>query len=111
MRQYIIDELSPEELNVVKGILKKRLEQGGTDNIFWLNLPDDLLSPLQYQHKSCQPYAMAVEVGETWIKFEELVRSRVNLHCGCIAYASPVQRKFLARFIDSVLEELRSGDT
>ena len=108
MRQYVLDELSPGELNALKGILKKRLEQGGTDNIFWLNLPDDLLTSIQYEHKACQPYAMAVEVGDTWVKFEELVRSRVNLHCGCIGFATSIQRQFLARFIDSVLDELGS---
>ena len=106
MRQYVLDELTKKELDAIKGILKERLEQGGTDNIFWLNIPDDLLSPIQYEHKRCQPYSMAIEVGDSWVKFEELVRSRVNLHCGCIAYATPGQRDFLRRFIDSILKEL-----
>ena len=106
MRQYLIDELIQKEIDVLKGILKERLEQGGTDNIFWLNIPEDLLSPIQYEHRSCQPFALAVEVGDTWIRFEELVRSRVNLHCGCIAYATKPQRQFLARFIDLLLQYL-----
>ena len=106
MRQYVIDELTKKELDAIKGILKERLEQGGTDNIFWLSIPDDLLSPIQYEHKNCQPYSMAIEVGDSWVKFEELVRSRVNLHCRCIGYATPGQRDFLRRFIDSILKEL-----
>jgi len=106
MRQYLIDGLKKEEVDKIKRILKDRLEQGGTENIFWLNLPEDLLSSTQFEHKACQPFSFAIEVGDSWVKFEELVRSRTNLHCGCISYATWNQRLFMFRFIDSLLSEL-----
>jgi len=106
MRQFVIDELSMDQIETLKGELKNRLEQGGTENIFWLTLPEDLLNPVQYEHKGCQPYSMAIEVGESWIKFEELVRSRTNLHCSCIAYATWGQRLYLLRFVDSLMHAL-----
>ena len=57
--------------------------------LYWLPLPEDLLSPTQLEHKEQHgPYHLAVEITNTAVKFELLVRSKVNLHC----IASPTPR-------------------
>ena len=48
---------------------------------------------------------IAVEVTNSSVKFELLVRSQVNLHCNCIAYATPTQRQFVLDFIDKMVTE------
>ncbi len=73
--------------------------------IYWLTLTDDLLSEEQHEHDECGPYYLAVELDETRLTFELLVRSTSNLHCSCITYATPTQRQFVLDFIDRMLEE------
>jgi hypothetical protein len=46
-----------------------------------------------------------VEVERDSVRFELLVRSQANLHCSCIAYATPVQRQFVLDFIDGMINE------
>jgi len=73
--------------------------------IFWIKLPDDLLAEAQHGHEQCGPFYLAVEIEEKRICFELLVRSKTNLHCTCIAYATPAQRQFVLDFIDRMLSE------
>ncbi|MDR3628874.1 MAG: hypothetical protein P4L42_00915 [Desulfocapsaceae bacterium] len=73
--------------------------------LYWIALPPDLLSPTQHGHEKCGPFYLAVEVENDSIRFELLVRSHANLHCSCIAYATPVQRQFVLDFIDRMLDE------
>lgn len=105
MRQFVIDELSPLERSNLESYLKRSLKPGPMAGIFWLELPADLLSQAQQGHDRCGPFYLAVEVEDKRICFELLVRSKTNLHCSCIAYASPVQRQFVLDFIDRMLEE------
>jgi hypothetical protein len=39
------------------------------------------------------------------IRFELLVRSASNMHCSCIAQATPAQREFILDFADRMLAE------
>lgn len=73
--------------------------------LYWIELPDDLLSLTQTEHKEHGPFYLGVEVTNTAVRFELLVRSQVNLHCSCIAHASPAQRQFVLDFIDKMVEE------
>jgi len=78
--------------------------------LYWIQLPDDLLSAIQLEHKDHSPFHLAVELTNTAVKFELLVRSQVNLHCACIAHATAAQRQFVLDFIDKmVTEELISS--
>ncbi len=105
MRQVVIDELTPMERDNIDSYLKRSLKQGPMIGLYWMQLPDDLLSPTQLDHKEHGPFHLAVEVTNTAVKFELLVRSQVNLHCSCIAHASPVQRQYILDFIDKMVEE------
>lgn len=105
MRQIVIDDLSPMERDNIDSYLKRSLQQGPMIGLYWIALPPDLLSPTQHGHEKCGPFYLAVEVENDSIRFELLVRSHANLHCSCIAYATPVQRQFVLDFIDRMLDE------
>ncbi len=105
MRQFVIDELSILERDNLESYLKRSLEPGPMAGIFWIELPDDLVAEAQRGHESCGPFYLAVEIEERRICFEMLVRSKTNLHCTCIAYATSVQRQLVLDFIDRMLEE------
>ena len=104
MRQFVIDELSPMERDNLDSYLKRTLKQGPMIGLFWLLLPPDLLSAEQQGHDDCGPFYLAVDLEDTRITFELLVRSNSNLHCTCIAYATPAQRQFVLDFVDTMIE-------
>lgn len=105
MRQYVIDELSREERANIESYLKRTLKQGPVEGVFWIEVPQDLLSADQRGHDDCGPFFFAVELETESVSFELLVRSQTNLHCSCIAYASPAQRDFVLRIADQMLAE------
>lgn len=106
MRQLVIDELSPMERDNIDSYLKRSVKRGPMIGLYWIELPDDLLSAAQQDHnKEHGPYHLAVELTNTAVKFELLVRSQVNLHCSCIAHATADQRQFILDFIDKMVEE------
>jgi hypothetical protein len=105
MRQFVIDELSILERDNLESYLKRSLKPGPMAGIFWIELPGDLLAEAQRGHDQCGPFYLAVEIEDTRVCFELLVRSKTNLHCTCIAYTTPVQRQFVLDFIDRMLAE------
>jgi len=105
MRQFVIDELTALERDNLDSYLKRSLKPGPMTGIFWLALPEDLLSDAQQGHEKCGPFYFAVDLEDRRLCFEMLVRSSTNLHCTCIAYATAVQRQFLLDFIDRMLDE------
>jgi hypothetical protein len=109
MRQYVIDQLSREELANIESYLKRTLKPGPVDGLYWIEVPQDLLSGEQQGHEDCGPFFFAVELETEAVCFELLVRSQSNLHCSCIAYATPSQRNFVLRFADQMLEGEQIG--
>ncbi len=105
MRQYLIDDLTREERANIESFLKRTLQPAAIEGLFWLPVPPDLWSAAQQGHDSCGPFHFAVELAEDSLRFEFLVRSETNLHCSCIAYATPAQRQFVLNYIDRLLEE------
>lgn len=107
MRQYLIDELSFLERDNLESFLKRTLKPGPLNGVYWLELPADLLGPAQFEHPKCGPFYLTVLLEVKSIRFEFLVRSSVALHCECIAWASPEQRRFVLDFADKMLIEER----
>jgi len=106
MRQYLIDDLSPMERDNIDSYLKRNLQRGPMIGIYWIVLPTEILSDLQQAHvEKCGPYYCGVEVGKNSVCFEMLVRSQANLHCDCIAHATPLQRQFILDLADTMLAE------
>lgn len=105
MRQFVIDELSPMERDNIDSYLKRNLTQGPMAGLYWLELPEDILSTIQKSHEECAPFRLGVEIEERCVRFELLVRSTTNLHCKCIAHANKEQRQYVLNFIDTMLDE------
>ena len=104
MRLYKIDQLSREEQANIESYLKRTLLPGPMEGVFWLQVPQDLLSAEQRGHEDCGPFFFAVELEAEAVNFELLVRSQTNLHCSCLRYASQAQRDFVLQFIDTMLQ-------
>jgi hypothetical protein len=107
MRAYWIDEVSHSHMEVIQGFLKKNTLASIMRNLYWLQIPDDLLSDTQRRHRDCRPHVVAVELGVDWIKLELLVRSLKNMHCTCPGYCTPLQRDYVINFANGMLEDLK----
>ena len=105
MRQYVIDQLGREERANIESYLNRTLKSGPVEGLYWIEVPQDLLSGEQLGHEECGPFFFAVELEAESVCFELLIRSQSNLHCSCIAYATPSQRDFILRFVDQMLVE------
>jgi len=53
-----------------------------------------------------RPHVVAVELVETRLSMELLVRTRTRIRCNCMAYATQEQRNRLIRRVDDMLEQL-----
>ena len=110
MRQFVIDDLSPMERDNIDSYLKRNLKQGPMIGLYWIVLPEELLTDIQKEHTDCSPYYFGVEVEKDLVRFEFLVRSNAHLHCDCIAHATSEQRQYVLDFLDTMLaeEQIRS---
>jgi hypothetical protein len=106
MRQILLDEIPKKEMEPVRDYLRTQTWPSGLEEIFWLELPADLLGPVQWEHRACGPHYLAIEVGKDFIKFEFLVRARNKFRCDCVRYANPAQENFLIRFAQTLIEKL-----
>ncbi len=107
MRLYSVEDLEPDQIQRVEHNLQSKGLAGSLDGIFWLPLPEHLLSSEQREHtEDCGPHSMALETGDGWLRMELLVRSRGKVRCSCIAYATPAQREHMIEYLDSLLREL-----
>ena len=111
MRQYQLDEISKSDIPRVREYLHEHAQASRLNDIWWVDLAEDLLSPEQFSHRDCQPFRFAVEVGEmevgdSFVRFEFLIRSRETMRCACIGYATRQQRDFILAFADRMVEDL-----
>jgi len=106
MRSYLIDEISPPNIEKITDFLKENSASSSLEQLFWIKIPQDLLSSTQFQHRDCQPHAFAVELGRDWVKLEFLVRSLRNMRCTCPAYCTTQQRNFIINFAHSMIDQL-----
>jgi hypothetical protein len=97
MRQYLVDELSFLEHDNLDSYLKRTLKPGPISGVYWLVVPEDLLASPQREHPDCGPFYF-------YVILEFLVRSSHNMHCACIAWATPAQRQFVLDFVDNMLK-------
>ncbi len=109
MRAYFLDEITPLNIQKIVTFIKENAARSSMEEIFWVRIPDDLLSPVQFRHTGCQPYCFAVEVGSDWVKLEFLVRSMETMRCNCTAYATDSQREYIIKFADRMLNQLDIG--
>jgi hypothetical protein len=106
MKQYVIDALRPSDFNKIKEFLDGAHETSDLDHLYWFRLNDDILSPVQVEHKECHPFYFAVELEPERISFELLVRTKNRVRCDCMAYATEDQRNWLIQSVDDVFTRL-----
>ena len=107
MRCYLVDEITPEDMQKLKDRLSEMQIEGGLPGIYKLPVPRGMLNQAREEHfESCGPYYMALEVDEDWIKLEFLVRSGEKIRCSCVGYASNELREHMIGYIDELLLEL-----
>ncbi len=99
----MVDELSFLEQDNLDSYLKRTLQPGGLEGVFFLELPPDLYGEQQLGHDACAPFYCTVILENNAVKFELLVRSAANMHCSCIAQTTPAQRQFVLDFADTML--------
>ena len=107
MRQLMFDEISQTDIKKIKRYLSKKAQPSPLGDIFWVDLPEGLYDETQKEHKDCQPFYFAIELGQNYLRIELLIRSRQKLHCACIKYANKEQRNFILEFADQLLERLK----
>jgi hypothetical protein len=106
MRAYVIDEISPGDMRKVEGFLKENAISSGLGQIFWVKIPEDLLTATQFEHRGCQPHGFAVELGRDRVKLEFFVRSLTRMRCECPGYCTESQRNYVIHFAHRMIEQL-----
>jgi len=106
MKQYVIDELRPEDYQSVKAYLEENFSSSDMDGIYWIQLDQTILSKTQTEHADCQPFYFAVDLESNLVAFELLIRTKKRIRCDCMSYASEKQRNWLIRLADSIFDTL-----
>jgi hypothetical protein len=107
MRQYLLDEINRSDYQRLRDYLTEHAQASGLQDVWWVDLPEDLLSPEQFAHQDHQPFRFAIELGDEYLRIEFLIRSRNTMRCSCIGYATRQQRDFILAFADRLVEELK----
>ncbi len=107
MRQYVLDEIGRSDLDRIKTYLNDKAQASGLEGLWWVEVPRELLSLEQQEHRECQPHRFAVELGRTSLRFEFFIRSNRHLRCSCAGYAGLEQRAWIMNFADLLVEDLQ----
>ena len=92
MKQYVIDQLRETDYYQILEFLREKAERVVMEDIFWINLPEEMYSEVQAEHTECRPFYFAVELTRNQVNFELLIRSQQIMRCNCIAYADRKQK-------------------
>lgn len=106
MRAYLIDEISPSDMEKISQYLKKAATSSSLEKVYWLQIPDDLLNETQFAHQQCRPHVFAVELGWVWMKLEFFSRSLKGMRCSCQGYCTKPQMDYIIRFAHEMLKNL-----
>ena len=106
MKQYVIDELRPEDHQELKAYLDANFAAPGFEGLYWLPLDESTYDGVQQQHADCQPFYFAMELTPERLACELLVRTNKRVKCQCIQYATEAQRNWLIQSIDAMADRL-----
>ena len=106
MKQYVIDELRPEDYKALKKYLEAQYGPVVMDGIYWVPIESDLLTDIQNEHNECRPHYFALNLDQYRLACELLVRTRNRMRCNCIHYATENQRNWLIGLIDNIFHHL-----
>lgn len=106
MKQYVIDQLRPNDHEKIRSFLEKNFGPARVKGIYWIPLEESLLTRVQAEHSSCGPFYFAVELESHRMSCEFLIRPLTRVHCSCIGYADRPQQSWIIRFADELLDRL-----
>lgn len=106
VKQYVIDELRPDDYKKLKAHLDKNFNSSDIDGIYWIPLDQENLTDIQAGHNECQPFYFVIELNPDILACELLVRTKSRVRCDCISYATEKQLSWLIRFLDGMLDKL-----
>jgi len=106
MKQYVVDELRPEDHNKIKKYLDETYGSAKIGGIYWVPLATEVLTEIQQTHSDCQPFFFAIDLEDDRLALELLVRTQKRVRCDCIAYASAAQRNWIMDAVDAIFEKL-----
>ena len=106
MKQYVVDELRPADHEKIRAYLENRFGNSVLEGLYWVPLEKDLYSPVQAEHKECQPFYVALNLEPNLLAGELLVRTQNRVRCDCIGYTTRQQRSWLMALIDDMFAEL-----
>jgi hypothetical protein len=106
MKQYVVDQLRYPDFEKIKAFLDQTYGAAALEGVYWIPIEEKLLTAVQVEHRDCQPHVVAVELSETRLSLELLVRTRSRVRCTCIAYATDPQRNYMIQLVDRMLEQL-----
>jgi hypothetical protein len=107
MRVITLDELNSNEVENCREYLSKLTTPGPIEDLYWYYLPEDLLTDTQKSlNKEKGPYKISIEIGNTFVKFELLVRADM-IHNEGAESVNIEQLVHLYKFIDKMTKELK----
>jgi len=106
MKQYVIDELRPDDYKKLKAHLDENFNSSDMDGVYWIPLDQENLTGIQAEHTECQPFYFAIELNPDIMACELLIRTKSRVRCDCIGYATEKQLSWLIRFVDGMLDKL-----
>jgi hypothetical protein len=106
MKQYVVDELRPEDQAKIKGFLDQQYAVPGFEGLYWIPIDEALLDGVQKAHDDCRPFYFALELLPDRLACELLVRTKQQIRCECVRYATQNQRNWLIALVDAALAEL-----
>jgi hypothetical protein len=106
MKQYVVDELRPDDHRKLKDFLNAHFAVPGFSDLYWVPLDEQLYADVQKSHPDCQPYYFALELTSERLACEMLVRTNNRIRCQCIQYATESQRNWLIQVVDAWFDRL-----
>ncbi len=106
MKQYVIDELRFHDFEKVRDYVNRYCRPGGIEGVYWLSVPEEILTDVQQGHDACKPYQIGLELYEDRLCCGLLVRASSNIRCHCIAYANKAQRDWIIETLDAMMEKI-----
>jgi hypothetical protein len=106
MKQYVIDELRPEDHGKIKAYLDEHFGPADIGEIYWIPVDPELYDEKQLSHDECRPFYFTIHLSSVSLIAELLVRTKNKIRCGCIQYATQDQFFWLIRFVDAIIERL-----
>lgn len=106
MKSYFVDEISSTDMKKIRKEVEENAKKSGLDTLFWVEVPEDLLSERQFGHHDCRPHVFALELGMNWLKMELFVRNLKDMRCSCNAYTTAEQMNFAIGYVNQLLERL-----